>query len=123
MTLGQIRFELHATQVENCKFQVAFQARPAVEHHGHPTHVETSATSGGTVQIQAVEPSGKSKRQANELKNIDSLKDEYSFDYQRFTSDYFEYEQGQKKVVVRSRLRQQIDFFGVQLVLISIYSM
>jgi hypothetical protein len=43
--------------------------------------------------------------------NIDSLKDEYSFDYQRFTSDYFEYEQGQKKVIVRGRLRQHIDFW------------
>lgn len=39
------------------------------------------------------------------------LKDEYDYDYLRFTHDYFEYEQGQKHIIVRGRLKQNIQFW------------
>lgn len=41
----------------------------------------------------------------------DHLKDEYCFDFERFTNDYYEYEQGQKHILVRGRLKKNIDFW------------
>ena len=44
------------------------------------------------------------------------IEDEYfsvgnDFDCDRFTQDYFEYEQGQKDIIVKNRLRNHIDFW------------
>jgi hypothetical protein len=42
----------------------------------------------------------------------DLLKDEYMhFDFDKFTHDIHEYEQGQKSIIVRHRLRENIDFW------------
>ncbi|XP_053389358.1 uncharacterized protein LOC128552356 [Mercenaria mercenaria] len=54
---------------------------------------------------------GATWKQQTRPNETDSLKDEYNFDYQRFTSDYFEYEQGQKSIIVKGRLRQNIQFW------------
>ena len=43
--------------------------------------------------------------------NRDSLKDEYEFDSELFTHDYYEYEQGQKHILVRGRLKRNINFW------------
>ena len=43
--------------------------------------------------------------------NGDSLKDEYEFDSELFTHDYYEYEQGQKHILVRGRLKRNINFW------------
>ena len=42
--------------------------------------------------------------------NLDFMKDEYHFDYDRFTHDFYEYEQGQKHIIVRGQLKQHIQF-------------
>ena len=45
------------------------------------------------------------------------IEDEYlfslvnDFDHDRFTEDYFEYEHGQKDIIVKNRLRKPIDFW------------
>ena len=45
------------------------------------------------------------------------IEDEYlfslvnDFDHDRFTKDYFEYEHGQKDIIVKNRLRKHIDFW------------
>jgi hypothetical protein len=39
------------------------------------------------------------------------LKDEYEFDYTRFTHDFHEYEQGQKSILVKGRLRKNLQFW------------
>lgn len=39
------------------------------------------------------------------------LKDEYCFDSDHFTNDYYEYEQGQKHIIVRGRLKKSIQFW------------
>jgi hypothetical protein len=39
------------------------------------------------------------------------LKDEYLFDYDRFTHDYYEYEQRQKHIIVKGRLRENLCFW------------
>ena len=38
------------------------------------------------------------------------LKGEYCFDSDHFTNDYYEYEQGQKHIIVRDRLKKNIQF-------------
>ena len=43
--------------------------------------------------------------------NKETLKDEYYFDSERFTNDYYEYEQGQKHIIVRGRLKKNIQFW------------
>ena len=43
--------------------------------------------------------------------NRDSLKDVYEFDSELFTHDYYEYEQGQKHILVRGRLKRNINFW------------
>ena len=39
------------------------------------------------------------------------LKDEYCFDSDHFTNDYYEYEQDQKHIIVRGRLKKNIQFW------------
>ncbi|MEW8544359.1 MAG: reverse transcriptase domain-containing protein [Candidatus Thiodiazotropha sp.] len=39
------------------------------------------------------------------------MKDEYDFDSERFTHDYYEYEQGQKHIIVKGRLKKNITFW------------
>ena len=39
------------------------------------------------------------------------LKDEYCFDSDHFTNDYYEYEQGQKHIIGRGRLKKNIQFW------------
>ena len=39
------------------------------------------------------------------------MKDEYEFDSELFTHDYYEYEQGQKHILVRGRLKPNINFW------------
>ena len=39
------------------------------------------------------------------------LKDVYCFDSDHFTNDYYEYEQGQKHIIVRGRLKKNIQFW------------
>jgi hypothetical protein len=52
----------------------------------------------------------------NEIKDVD-FKDEYSscynfeIDHSRFTENFFEYEQGQKDIIVRNRLKSHIQFW------------
>ena len=41
--------------------------------------------------------------------NQDFLKDEY--DYSRFTHDFYEYEQGQKNILVKGRLKNHLSFW------------
>ena len=36
------------------------------------------------------------------------MKDEYAFDFNRFTTDYFEYEQGQKHIIARSGIKENL---------------
>lgn len=43
--------------------------------------------------------------------NKQFFKDEYLFDNSRFTHDIFEYEQGQKSILVRGRLRKNLQFW------------
>ena len=53
--------------------------------------------------------------------NPDDFRDEYlncaiyrqfNFDHDRFTHDYFVYEQGQKEIIVKNRLRDHLDFWN-----------
>ena len=40
--------------------------------------------------------------------NDEFLKDEYAFDFKSFTTNYFEYEQGQKHKIARSRIKDNL---------------
>lgn len=44
-------------------------------------------------------------------KSNSDMKDEYNFDYERFTNDYYEYEQGQKHIIVKGRLKKNLHFW------------
>ena len=55
--------------------------------------------------INSVQQSSSSGTQINE----DFIKDEY--DYLRFTHEYYEYEQGQKNIIVRGRLKKHLPFW------------
>ena len=45
------------------------------------------------------------------IKQTSNLKDKYGFDSFRFTHDFYEYEQGQKHLLVKERLRKNIQFW------------
>lgn len=68
--------------------------------------VENSDISDETVLSQP-NHSGTSQQSKNEV----VYKDEYQFDYTMFTHDFHEYEQGQKCIIVKGRLRKNIQFW------------
>ncbi len=72
---------------------------------GHVSPVERSDTSEGAVQT----PDKQRSRQ--QAANESSLKDEYSYNLSRFTHNIHEYEQGQKSIIVRGRLKENIQFW------------
>ena len=51
--------------------------------------------------------------------NRDSLKDGYEFDSDLFTHVYYEYEQGQKHILVRGRLKRNINFWHIFILILS----
>ncbi|KAH3700888.1 hypothetical protein DPMN_075869 [Dreissena polymorpha] len=78
---------------------------------------DNSRTSGETVltsrevktprhQLPVPGPSSIPKREQSE-----TLKEEYFYDYNKFTKDYFEYEQCDKDIIERGRLRENIKFW------------
>jgi len=82
--------------------------------------VEKARTSGETAPTlfgPRLPPYQETKRRAESSlcttldDNNQLLKDEYFFDFDRFTHDYYEYEQGQKHIIVRGRLRQNLQFW------------
>ena len=78
------------------------------------THVESLHISEKTAHMSLDQP-GPSRRTAPSphkvvsTPDMDALKDEY--DFERFTKDYFEYQEGEKDIIVRGRLKENLEFW------------
>ena len=69
------------------------------------TSVDSALTSTEELGLSRFSQPVKQKSQTV-TQNRDSLKDEYEFDSELFTHDFYEYEQGQKRILVRGRLKK-----------------
>ena len=93
-----------------------FVASPPRDLPVAASHVENFLTTAGTAHTQhhtqAARPSQEMKLPP---RNHDYFKDKYSYcdsdNLENFTTDYFEYEQGQKPIIVKDRLKQNVDFW------------
>ena len=74
------------------------------------TSVDSALTSTEQLGLSRFSQSVKQNSQTV-TQNRDSLKDEYEFDSELFTHDCYEYEQGQKHILVRRRLKRNINFW------------
>lgn len=54
-----------------------------------------------TVRVTTAVHPGSNSQPVNDHICADTLKDEYNFDSQRITTDYYEYEQGQTNIIVK----------------------
>ena len=100
--------------------QTHFQGSTALPPD-HAPPVENSVISGKTVttlldKAHPMRDMPKEESKNDELakgedSNLDFMKDEYHFDYDRFTPDFYEYEHGQKHLIVRGRLKQHVQFW------------
>ena len=79
---------------------------------------ETSRQQSGSDTVDAVQSGIRDQQQCSMSRvertgdysvNQDFLKDEY--DYSRFTHDFYEYEQGQKNILVKGRLKNHLSFW------------
>ena len=96
--------------VANTAKPVATVTSGALEQHQVlASHVESTLTTGETVPIPDQQDARRISPQRSTLAS-DSTKDEY-FDLNRFTHDFYEYEQGQKSITVRNRLKDNISFW------------
>ena len=76
---------------------------PSLEH---VSHVDLSATSGKIALMPTEESRVGPKPLENEQEDCQSIEDDYTFCFDNnLTNDYFEYEQGQKDIIVKDRLR------------------
>ena len=113
---GRLHIRFHSGQVP-----VFFEVT-----HRNPVpalHVERPATSGEHAPVHEVNRqtsavgSNVACTSAVTERCITDIKDEYksddflTFDESRFTCDYFIYEQGQKDIIVRKRLKEHIQFW------------
>ena len=79
-------------------------------------HVENFLTKAGTAHTQLHTQVARSSQEMKLLpRNHDYLKDKYSNcdsdNLVNFTTDYFEYEQDQKPIIVKYRIKQNVDFW------------
>ena len=96
--------------VANTAKPVATVTSGALEQHQVlASHVESTLTTGETVPIPDQQDARRISPQRSTLAS-DSTKDEY-FDLNRFTHDIYEYEQGQKSIIVRNRLKDNISLW------------
>jgi hypothetical protein len=75
----------------------------------HVLPAEKPTISGETARMCVQAPTTVSNPVCGNDTDTMILKEEY--DSQRFTHDFFEYEQGQKQIIVRGRLKQHLDFW------------
>ena len=66
-----------------------------------PISEETALTQDTYLQSESINSGQQSSSSGTQI-NEDFIKDEY--DYLRFTHEYYEYNQGQKSIIVRGRL-------------------
>ena len=92
-------------------------AVPSTSDHVLPAANQiTSAAHVHTPRVQcSSNQTPSSRNEADPVRDSLDIEDEYfsvgnDFDCDRFTQDYFEYEQGQKDIIVKNRLRNYIDF-------------
>ena len=62
-------------------------------------------------QLPQPEVSRQSTSRGTDTPKDEVFKGKYSFDYDKFTHDYHEYEQGQKHIIVKNRLKENIQFW------------
>lgn len=80
-----------------------------VRHQDHVLPVVTTPTSEETVPSLDQQPHPQwNSQQQQQAPGTD--KDEY-FDYTRFTHEFYEYEQGQKNIIVKGRLKKNVEFW------------
>ena len=87
------------------------QRETEVQSRGPASRAETAGTSGGSVHGCSRPPALPESRSEESEDSSQMMKDKYCFDYERFTHDYYEYEEGQKHIIVRGRLRENIQFW------------
>ena len=104
----------HSQHIQVCSLFVA----PTVPLHSsqrldlgpvHASSVESTTMSEDNVHISTEQQERPGTSQP--IKQTGNLKDEYGFDSFRFTHDFYEYEQGQKHLLVKGRLRKNIQFW------------
>ena len=83
---------------------------PAANQITSAAHVHTPRVQCSSNQTPS------SRNEADPVRDSLDIENEYfsvgnNFDCDRFTQDYFEYEQGQKDIIVKNRLRNHIDFW------------
>ena len=105
--LGPASVQATVTAMEGCI--AGLSNMEASQCQDRALHAERAPTCDGTAPI-SVQPQQLSNPQVpSEATQGKPLKDEY--DYDRFTHDYFEYEQGQKSILVKGRLKMHINFW------------
>ena len=83
--------------------------RPATSEEHAPVHEVNRQTS--PVGSSAASTSAVTERCTTDIKDEYKSGDFLTFDESRFTCDYFIYEQGQKDIIVRNRLKEHIQFW------------